>query len=86
MTLDSLIFTDSLPKLDLHGFDRDAARVYINDFIIENKKLKNSFILIVHGNGTGILKQTTIDTLRTNKLVKEFKLLNNNTGCTVVSS
>jgi Uncharacterized protein conserved in bacteria len=85
MTLDNLIFTDSLPKLDLHGLDRETARVCINDFIKENKKLKNSFILIVHGIGSGVLKKTTFEVLKQSKLVKEYKLLNHNNGCTIVS-
>ena len=33
MTINEVVFIDSLPKLDLHGFDRDSARVAINDFI-----------------------------------------------------
>ena len=49
--LNSVIFIDNLPRLDLHGFDRDTARLYINDFIKENQKLKNEFALIIHGIG-----------------------------------
>lgn len=84
MTLNSIIFPDSLPSIDLHGFDRDTSRVYINDFIQENKKLKNEFITIIHGNGSGILKNTTKETLVKNKNVIDYKSYYYNRGMTVV--
>ena len=84
MTLNSVIFTDNLPTLDLHGLDRDTARVLINDFINDNYKLKNKVIVIVHGIGSGILSKATIDTLRVNKLVNDYKLNNFNSGMTLV--
>ena len=39
MNLDNVVFVEMLPKLDLHGFDRDTARVLINDFIKRIEKL-----------------------------------------------
>ena len=81
--LNNIIFYDSLPRLDLHGFDSETARVAINDFIRDNQKMKNEVLLFVHGNGTGILKNTTEQTLRKNKSVLEFKRISGNTGCTV---
>lgn len=83
-SLDDIIFIDSLPKIDLHGFDRESARLYINDFINDNIKIKNNIFAIIHGNGTGILRKTTIETLRKNKNVLEFKQYYYNTGSTVV--
>lgn len=83
-SLSSVIFYDSLPKLDLHGFESDTARVAINDFINDNKKMKNEVFVIVHGNGSGILQKTTDATLRKNKNVVEFKRTLGNTGCTLV--
>ena len=59
----SNIFTSHLPTLDLHGEDRESARVAINDFIRDNQKMKNDKIVIVHGKGTGILKKTTQNVL-----------------------
>ena len=73
MKINEVIFTDSLPKLDLHGFDRDTARVAINDFINDNIKMGNEIITIVHGIGTGIIRETTIQTLKKSKYVEEFK-------------
>ena len=75
----------NLPSLDLHGLDRDYARILINDFIRDHHKMRNYKVIIVHGNGTGVIKKTTQETLRTNKLVEEFKIDNFNTGMTVVT-
>ena len=84
MDLDSIIFVDNLPKLDLHGFDRETARVMVLDFIKDNIKMKNEIINIVHGHGSGILKDTVHDTLRKNRNIIEFKTFYNNDGCTIV--
>lgn len=84
MELKDIIFTDSLPKIDLHGLDRDTARVYVNDFIKDNLKLKNEIFIIVHGIGNGILKQEVHKTLSKNKYVVEYKTLYNNNGSTIV--
>ena len=47
---------NNLPSIDLHGLDRDYSRILINDFIRDNYKMKNYKVIIIHGNGTGILK------------------------------
>ena len=85
MNLNDIIFIDNLPSLDLHGFDRETARVAINDFINDNIKLKNKFIVIIHGIGSVILKDTTHLTLKKNKNVLEFKICMFNIGCTIVN-
>ena len=36
MNLEDIIFTDNLPTIDLHGFDKDYARIKINEFIRDN--------------------------------------------------
>lgn len=84
MNLDSIIFIDNLPTLDLHGLDRETSRVLVNDFINDNYKCKNEFIVIIHGNGEHILKNTVHETLSKNKKVKDHKLFIYNTGCTIV--
>lgn len=76
---------NNLPSIDLHGLDRDYARILINEFVSDNYKMKKDKIIIVHGNGTGILKKTTQETLRINKLVEEYKIDNFNTGMTIVT-
>lgn len=84
MNLNDVIFIDSLPKLDIHGFDRETARVAINDFIRDNKIQKIDIFTIIHGQGSGILKKTTSETLLQNKSVLEFKTYYYNSGCTIV--
>ena len=84
MNLGSTMFISHLPKLDLHGFDRDSARVAINDFVKENIKLKNKEFVIVHGIGSGILKTTTHETLKRHKNVVEYAICYNNIGSTIV--
>lgn len=83
MNLNDLIFIDNLPSIDLHGLDRDTSRVLINDFIRDNYKLKNKFVVIIHGNGKEILKKTTSKVLKENKLVKDYKIFPYNVGCTI---
>lgn len=76
---------DHLPTLDLHGIDRDYARILINEFIEDNYRIKNTQIIIIHGNGTGIIKKTTQETLKQHKLVEEYKIDNFNSGMTIVT-
>lgn len=78
------IFLDMLPSIDLHGYDREGARVAVSDFILENKILNNKEILIIHGIGEGIVKEAVHRELSRNKGVLEYKLANSNIGCTVV--
>lgn len=73
-----------LPKLDLHGLDRDYARILLREFIEDNRKLGNKTIEIIHGKGKGILKRTVHEELKINKLVESYKLDNFNDGCTIV--
>lgn len=78
------IFLNRYPTIDLHGFDKDSARVAVNDFVDENVFLKQEMIVIIHGIGTGIVKKEVHDTLRANKKVIEYKTDNFNSGCTIV--
>ena len=82
--LNEVIFLDNLPSLDLHGYDRDTASVMINDFILDNVKMKNEIIVIVHGIGSGIIRETTHKTLKKNPLVIDYKTFYHNNGCTIV--
>ena len=74
----------NLPSLDLHGIDRDYAKILINDFIRDNYNIKNTKVVIIHGIGTGIIRKTTQETLKRNKLVDEYKIDNFNPGITIV--
>ena len=82
--LDNYLLYNSWPCLDLHGYDRETARVAINDFIKDNMIMKNKYIAIVHGIGSGIIRDTTINTLKTNKNVKAYKISNFNPGMTII--
>lgn len=84
MKLDEVIYLDNLPSIDLHGLDRDTARVKVIEFIKDNISMKNSIICIVHGVGSGILKNEVHKFLKNSKLVEDYKLFYNNSGCTIV--
>lgn len=78
------IFLDILPKIDLHGYDRDSARVSVNDFVDEAYFMNYDKIVIIHGIGSGILREVVSDTLRKNKKVQSFNVVGSNIGCTLV--
>lgn len=84
MNLNALLFIERYPKLDLHGYDQQTARVAIEDFIRDNVKLKNEFCLIIHGIGTGVIRKTTHETLRKNKNILQYQTHYFNLGCTIV--
>ena len=84
MNLEDVIFTDNIPTIDLHGLDSLYARIKINEFINDNKKMKNNIIAIIHGRGLGVLKKETENTLKNNKDVLDYKLFYNNDGMTLV--
>ena len=84
MKLNDIVVIDSLPSIDLHGYDSDYARVKINEFIKDNYIMGNKNIVIVHGIGEGIIRKTTNETLQKNKLVLDYKSWYNNVGCTIV--
>lgn len=78
------VFLDQYPQIDLHGYDRDSARMATNDFVSENIILGNDTIIIIHGIGSGIVKNMVHETLSHNKNVLEYKTDNFNSGCTIV--
>ena len=84
MELNDVIFIDSIPKLDLHGFDCAYANIKINEFIKDNIVMKNEIVAIIHGRGTGKIKEQTHKTLKHNKNVADYKLFYNNVGTTIV--
>lgn len=84
MNLNEVIFTQNLPSIDLHGFDCEYANIKINEFIQDNVIMKNEIVAIIHGIGSGKIKEQTHKTLRQNKNVLDFKLFYNNVGTTIV--
>ena len=84
MSLDEIIYIDNLPSIDLHGLDRDYARIKVLEFIKDNKAMKNDIFCIVHGIGSGVIKNEVHNTLKKTSDVIDFKLFYNNSGCTIV--
>ena len=77
-------FTCLFPTLDLHGLNSFEAEVKIKEFINDNIKLKNESVCIIHGKGSGILREVMIKLLNRDKRVIEHKLDNTNDGMTIV--
>ncbi len=78
-------FLYNLPHLDLHGYDRTGARAMVKMFIDENLKIDNKKIVIVHGKGSGVLKTSVHEYLKSDKRVIEYKTNNYNDGETIVN-
>ena len=77
-------FLYKAPHLDLHGFDRTGAVAMIKMFIDENIRIDNKTIIVVHGKGSGILKNATHEYLKSERRVKSFKTNNYNDGETII--
>ncbi len=77
-------FLYNLPHLDLHGYDRTGAIAMTKMFIDENLRINEKKIIIVHGKGTGILKNATHEYLKSDRRVLEFKTNNYNDGETII--
>lgn len=84
MSLNDVIFIENLPKLDIHGLDRDTAKMRIRQFIEESIAAGHKNCVIVHGLGTGILRKVTHDELAISKEVNDYKIWFFNAGCTVI--
>ncbi len=84
MRLAEVIFTDNLPSIDLHGYDRDSARVKTLEFINDNIKMKNEVICVVHGIGSGILKNEIYKMLSKHNNVLEYQTHYRNNGMTLI--
>jgi dsDNA-specific endonuclease/ATPase MutS2 len=79
-----LLPLDKYPKLDVHGETRDTVYTVVKNFINDNIKLKNEIIIIVHGKGSGILKDEIHYELKKMKEVRAFHLDYWNQGVTIV--
>ena len=79
-----LRFYNNLPTIDLHGETKDISKILVKDFIYDNYKLKNEYIVLIHGMGKGIVKKGIYEELKINKYVKEYKQDNFNPGVTIV--
>ncbi|MEG1457369.1 MAG: Smr/MutS family protein [Bacilli bacterium] len=80
----STIFTENLPHLDVHGLDRLTTIMLLKDFINDNIILKNKYIVVVHGKGTGALKEEITAYLKRCKNIKSYYLSSYNIGQTII--
>ncbi len=77
-------FIAGFPLLDLHGEDRVGAIVKVKELISDSIKLKNYNLVLIHGKGTGVLKEAVHEYLKHDKRVLDYKLDNINDGITIV--
>ncbi len=75
---------NSYPKIDLHGEYAVTAYTVVHSFLIDNLKLKNQYVVLIHGKGTGKLKEEVHYILKKEKFVKNFHLDPYNLGQTIV--
>lgn len=73
-----------MPSLDLHGEQSVFVNVLVNDFVLDNYKMKKEIITIIHGKSTNILTKEVHKVLSKNKYVKKYTLNNWNLGETIV--
>ena len=78
------MITSKTPKLDLHGEIVAMVEVLVNEFINDNKKQNNEYIIIIHDKSTNILTNEVNRVLSKNKDVLEFRRNNWNLGETIV--
>lgn len=77
-------FFNILPSIDLHGFNRDMVKVVLYEFIDDNYKLGNKKIIVIHGKGTGVIKNEVHRLLNINKKVNTYYLDAFNIGETII--
>ena len=77
-------FTVNLPHLDLHGETYDSMKYLIDSFILDNYKMQNEKIVIIHGRSGNVLKKETPNILKYNKYVKKYYIDPLNDGQTLV--
>lgn len=80
-----MIRSSNLPSLDLHGMDREITRILVHEFIRDHHKMGTEKVMIIHGIGTGALRETVREVLKKEKLVESFYLDFFNIGTTIVT-
>ena len=72
------------PKIDVHGETTETVVFVVRDFIKDNYKMKNKYIVVIHGKGSGALKRKVHEILKQDKLVANFELDAMNIGQTLI--
>ena len=76
--------TSRVPKLDLHGETTDFIPVLVLPFLKDNLKLRNRFVIIIHGWNSDVLKKEVQIYLKSQKIVKKYYIDPYNIGQTIV--
>ncbi len=66
--------------LDLHTFSPKDVKFLVPDYLVECKKRKIYSVRIIHGKGTGALRDTVHAILKRSPLVQSFKLAEGGSG------
>lgn len=77
-------FLYNVNHLDIHGYDRYGSVALIKNFIDNQVRIGSKKLIIIHGKGSGVLKKSTHDYLKTDKRVLSFKINYYNDGETIV--
>lgn len=77
-------FTFSYESIDIHGETTETVVYILETFIKDNIKMRKKDLVIIHGKGSGKLKNKTHEILRKNKKVQNFYIDMYNEGCTIV--
>lgn len=72
------------PSIDLHGEFAVTAYTVVTDFINDHIKLKDPYVIIIHGKGSGKLKEEVHHILSRDKRVLDYHLDPWNLGQTIV--
>lgn len=78
------MFSSSSPVLNVHGETTDTVVYFLNSFIRDNVKLGNTYVGIIHGRSSNILRNRVHELLKKNRDVDSFRLDIWNPGMTVV--
>lgn len=78
------IVTSKSPHLDLHGETKDFLPILVDEFINDNIKLKNKYIIVIHGHNSSVLKKELQIYLKNDKRVKDYYIDPFNIGQTVI--
>lgn len=72
------------PSLDVHGETRDTVVYPVRQFLKDNALMGNEHIVIIHGRGSGVLKNKVHEILKKEPIVKEYYIQGMNLGATEV--
>lgn len=78
------MFNSNSPVLNVHGETTATVVFFLNDFIKDNVKLKNTYVGVIHGKSSNILRNRVHELLKKNKLVDSYKIDIWNPGMTIV--